>query len=269
VGLDDEVAAGYDRELQRLDVVFRRACDVQTRDRVLDIGCGTGHTTRAAGLAAREGGALGVDISAPAIERARALAAAHGLGNVAFECADAQVQQFAQDRFDVAISRFGTMFFDHATAAFTNIARAVRPGGRLVMMVWQAGARNEWDVAIREALAADVSPVATPAGSAAFSLADPTATTHILAAAGFVDVAFTDVDQPVYYGPDERAALAWVRGFSCTRQLLDRLDPESSAPALDRLRQVMAAHLGDDGVWFGSRAWIVAARRGPAASAWP
>ena len=87
---------------------------------------------------AQAGSALGVDISVPAIERARELAEAQGVRNVTFEQADAQVHRFPRERFDLAISRFGTMFFAEPVAAFTNIGRALRPAGRLVMMVWQA-----------------------------------------------------------------------------------------------------------------------------------
>ncbi|MDQ0374597.1 class I SAM-dependent methyltransferase [Cellulomonas humilata] len=252
-------ASGYDSELQRLDVVFRQACDVQTRDRVLDVGCGTGQSTRAAALAAHDGSALGVDSSAPAVERARGLADAAGLGNIAFERGDAQVHPFPGETFDLAISRFGTMFFHDAGAAFTNLARALRPAGRLVMLVWQAGDRNEWDVAIHRALAEGAQPIAP---SRAFSLADPARTTEILEAAGFVDISFTDVEEPVYYGPDVVAAEAWVRSFTSTGELLERLDPDGAEQGLARLRETLSAHLRDDGVWFGSRAWIVSARRG-------
>src|SRR5206468_4114700 len=76
-----------------------------------------------------------------------------GLGNVTFEHANAQVHRFPQQRFDLAISRFGTMFFDDPVAAFANMTRALRPAGRLVMMVWQPHDRNEWDIAIRQSLA--------------------------------------------------------------------------------------------------------------------
>ena len=124
------------------------------------------------------GGALGVDISAPAIERARELARAEGLRNVTFEHADAQVHRFPPERFDLVISRFGTMFFDDPVAAFANIRRALRPAGRLVMMVWQAHERNEWDVAIRQSLAGPEGPAAAAsAGPDPFSLADPPAVT--------------------------------------------------------------------------------------------
>ena len=125
------------------------------------------------------------------------------------------------------------------------------------MMVWQAHERNEWDVAIHQSLAG-------PGGSAGpdpFSLADPLAVTGILEAAGFAGVTFTDVHEPVYYGPDVAAALDWVQGFTCASQALNRLDPAAAASAVRRLREVLAAHHRGDGVWFNSRAWIVTARR--------
>jgi hypothetical protein len=130
------------------------------------------------------------------------------------------------------------------------------------MMVWQAHQRNEWDVAIHQSLGAIEGPMALPSGGAdPFSLADPSAVTEILEAARFADVAFTDIREPVYYGPDVAAALDWVRGFTCTSEVLKRLGPAAAARAVGRLREALAAHTSDDGVWFNSRAWIVTARR--------
>ncbi|MER6982905.1 class I SAM-dependent methyltransferase, partial [Streptomyces carpinensis] len=205
---------------------------------------------------------LGIDVSAPAIERAREPARTEGLRNVTFEHADAQVHRFPQERFDLAISRFGTMFFDDPVAAFANIGRALRPAGRLVMMVWQAHERNEWDVAIRQSLQAVVGPVAAACdGPDPFSLADPPTVKGILHAAGFAGVAFTDVHESVHYGPDVAAALDRIRGFTCTSEVLKRLEPADAARAVERLRVALAAHLSDDGVRFDSRAWIVTAHR--------
>jgi ubiquinone/menaquinone biosynthesis C-methylase UbiE len=255
-------AAGYDAELWRHNEVLRQTVGVQRHDHVLDIGCGTGQTTRQAARTARAGSALGVDISAPAIKRARELARAEGLHNLTFEHADAQVQRFPPERFDLAISRFGTMFFDDPVAAFANIGRALHPAGRLAMMVWQARERNEWDVAIHQSLEAAEGPAArAPRGPDPFSLADPRTIKEILQAAGFAGVAFTDVHEPVYYGPDVTAALDWVRGFTCTSEVLKGLDPADATRADERLRQALAAHLSDDGVWFNSRAWIITAHR--------
>jgi SAM-dependent methyltransferase len=253
---------GYDAELRLHNEVLHQAGGVQIHDHVLDIGCGTGQTTRQAARTAQAGTALGVDISAPAIERARELARAEGIGNVTFERADAQVHRFPPERFDLAISRFGTMFFGDPGAAFANIGRALRPAGRLVMMVWQAPERNEWDIVIRRSLDGPEGPVAAAsAGPDPFSLADPSAVRELLEAAGFADVTFTDVHEPVYYGPDVAAALEWVRGFACTSETLRRLDPTAAERALGRLHEALTAHLSSDGVWFDSRAWIVSARR--------
>jgi SAM-dependent methyltransferase len=257
--MDRSHLVDYDAELRLHNEVLRRACGVQPREHVLDIGCGSGQTTCEAARLARAGSALGVDISASAIERARELARAQGIRNVTFESADAQVHRFPRDRFDLVMSRFGMMFFDDSVAAFANAGRALRPGGRLVMMVWQAHESNQWAAAIRHALAG-------PGGSAVagpdpFSLADPPAVKGILEAAGFADVTFADVREPVYYGPDVAAALDWVRGFACTSEVLGRLDPAAAARALGRLREMLAAHMSGTGVWFGSRAWLVTARR--------
>jgi hypothetical protein len=130
------------------------------------------------------------------------------------------------------------------------------------MMVWQPHERNEWDVAIHQSLAGPELPVAAAsAGPDPFSLADPPTVKQILGAAGFGAIAFTDVHEPVYYGPDVAAALDWVRGFTCTSNVLKRLDPAAAARAVGRLRETLSAHLSDDGVWFNSRAWIITARR--------
>jgi len=252
----------YDAELQRHNAVLHRAAGVQVSDRVVDIGCGSGQTTRQAARTAQAGSALGVDVSGSAIKRAREIALAEGLDNVSFEQADAQVHGFAADHFELAISRFGTMFFDDPAVAFTNIRRALRPDGRLVMMVWQASERNEWDRAIHHSLGSvDVSVPSPRETPDPFSLADPQIVEEILQTVGFVDVSFADVEEPVYYGPDVAAALRWTRGFTSTSEVLNRLEPAAARNALDRLREELAAHLRDDGVWFNSRAWIVSARR--------
>jgi hypothetical protein len=127
------------------------------------------------------------------------------------------------------------------------------------MMVWQAHDRNEWSVAVRRAL--EGSAAVASAGPDPFSLADPPDVTGILEDAGFADVAFADVREPMYFGPDVATALEWIRGFACTRELLDRLDPDDAARVLGRLRVILAEHNGGRGVRFNSRAWIVTARR--------
>jgi SAM-dependent methyltransferase len=250
----------YDAELGLLNEVLRRAYGIERHDYVLDIGCGAGQTTREAARMAADGGALGIDLSGEAIARARELAQAEGVRNATFEQADAQVHPFLSGRFELAISRFGTMFFRDPLAAFANIGRALRPAGRLVMMVWQGHEQNEWSLAIEEALGGSRDAPASEAPDP-FSLADPAKVEGILDAAGFSDLSFTDVHRPIYYGRDVAAALEWVRGFTCTKEVLARLGTASAERALGRLRGTLAAHASRDGVWFDSRAWIVEARR--------
>lgn len=254
VSPDEQPAAGacavdYDTELQRLDPVFRRAGAIRAHEHVLDIGCGGGKTTRDAARAASAGSAEGVDVSAPMIARAREHAVAEGLRNVRFELGDAQTHAFPPRRFDVVISRFGTMFFADPVAAFRNIRGALDDRGRLVAMVWQAREANEWAMAIQRK---------PGPGPDAFSQADPSAVTRILEATGFADVGFQDVREPVYYGDSVEAALDWIAQFQSMRDALRA--PETASAERERLRGILAQHRRADGVWFDSRAWIVSAR---------
>jgi SAM-dependent methyltransferase len=252
----------YDAELRLLNDALRRAYEIGPVDRVLDIGCGAGQATRDAARLAGDGWALGIDISKEMIEQASLIAEAEGLDNIMFERADAQDHRFPSEGFDLAISRFGTMFFRDPIAAFTNIGTGLRHGGRLLMMVWQGHEQNEWSTSIEMALAATVgSPVPTPEGLDPFSLADPATVRRVLGAAGFTDVTFTDVRQPIYFGQDVAAALQWVGGFACTKEALDRLDPAGGELAIERMREMLVPHAREGGVWFDSRAWIVKARR--------
>src|SRR5688572_27922031 len=148
-----EAIIDYDTELRLHNERLLRSYGINPRDRILDIGCGAGLTTREEARLAVAGSVLGVDVWEPMIDRARRLTIAAGLHNVEFEHADAERHRFTAESFDFAISRFGTMFFTDPVAAFTNIARAMRPDGRLVMMVWQDHHLNEWSVSIERALA--------------------------------------------------------------------------------------------------------------------
>jgi SAM-dependent methyltransferase len=249
----------YDAELRRHNVHFRAAAAVRPCDRVLDVGCGTGQTTREAARAAVDGSAVGVDVSAPMLERARRLSREQGLRNVTYQRGDAETHPFPAEHFDLCISRFGTMFFADPVVAFTNIRRALRPGARLVSMVWRDADRNEWFTATRQALAGSSTPTASASDLEPFSLADPAATQRMLAVAGFAEIAFTDIHEPVHYGPDAGAATDAVLGLQHARGLLASLDPPTAEHALDRLRAMLAAHDTGDGVHLDSRAWIVTA----------
>lgn len=246
----------YDAELRRHHERLRAAIDIGPRDRVLDIGCGAGQSTRDAARLATQGSVVGVDVSEELLRVARRRSEEAGLDNIAYELADAQVAPFPDAHFDLCISRFGTMFFADPAAAFANISRALRPGAGLAQLVWQARERNEWATAIQAALAPGgaASALAAPA----FSLADPAYATGLLSAAGFVSIEFAQVHEPVFYGADVDAAYAAVVGLFLTPAA--RADPQIEA-TLRRVRALLSAHATAQGVLFDSRAWIVTARK--------
>jgi SAM-dependent methyltransferase len=174
---------------------------------------------------------------------------------------DAQVHSFLPQHYDVAISRYGTMFFADPVAALRNIGSALRPGGRLVMMVWQAHEANEWSVAVHQALAPyESSPSVPPGAQEHFSLADPGAVERIVDAAGFTGVQFSDVREPIYFGESIDAAVEWIRGFRFVRHALQRLDVAAAARLLASLRETVAKNCSEKGVWFPAREWIVTAK---------
>ena len=232
-------------------------------DDVLDVGCGTGRSTRDAARLASSGTALGVDLSRRMLERAAAAARADGLRNVRFEQADAQVHPFPEGAFDVVISSFGAMFFADPRAAFANIARAARPGGRLGLLAWRELVDNEWLCAIRGALAAGRDlPTPPPGLPGPFGLADAAQVDTVLSSTGFVDVAIDAVDDTMRFGTDARDAFEFMSTLGITRGLLHDLEPNAAAAAIDALRNTLMEHETTDGVTFGGAAWLITARTG-------
>jgi SAM-dependent methyltransferase len=248
----------YDLELRRHNEALRRAYGIRPADRVLDIGCGAGQSTRDAARMASEGVVLGVDRSQPMIDQARVLTRAAGVANAEYDCSDIEQRVLPHGAYDVAISRFGTMFFADPLAAFTNIRGALRAGGRLVMLVWQSRERNEWAVSIARAFAGDM--IRQRDSELAFSFGDPDIVTPILLAAGFVAPTFDEVRVPVCYGPDADAALEFVLQFTNVKQTLDALPESERERTIEALRELFEAHRTDEGVCFDSRSWIVGAR---------
>lgn len=253
----------YDLELRHHNDALRIVYAIRASDRVMDVGCGTGQTTRDAARLATAGTVLGIDSSQEMIERARALTSQARIGNVEYVCANAEEHELPREGFDLAISRFGTMFFRRPATAFANIRNALRPHGRLVMMVWQSRDRNEWATSIERALASDEAKAASASAvPPAFSLGETGVVENLLDSAGFLAPTFEDVWAPVFYGRDVDAAFEFVSEFSTVRDRIAGLDVRQRAHAVDRLRDLLARHQGADGVWFDSRAWIVIAHRG-------
>lgn len=253
----------YDRSISRYQQVLDAAAAIARGERVLDIGCGNGESTRAAAKAASHGSVLGVDLSKAMLERARDLSAAEELVNVEFEQADAQIHPFEPGAYDVVISRFGAMFFTDRVAAFRNIHRAIRSRGRLVILAWQGLSQNEWIREIRTALSAERDlPSPSPGIAGPFGLADPDGVEAALEAAGYDRVAIASVEEPISAGTDVEDAYRFFCGMGMVRGLVADLDARSRSRALRSLREMLAAHTTAEGVKLGSAAWLITAESG-------
>ena len=238
------------------------AAAIAPGEAVLDVGCGCGATTRAAARTSRHGRVLGVDLSEPMLAEARRLAARDGLSRVEFRQADVQSDPLPRDEFDVAISSFGVMFFDDPHAAFVNIARALRPGGRLVFVCWQPAQRNEHLAVPVRAVASQLgSPTIDDggAGPGPFSLADPERTRRLLLAAGFRDVEVAHATGPMRVGTDIEDALAYYLATPTARGLLADATPSAVAAATAALREALVPYQTADGVYLGGAALLITA----------
>jgi SAM-dependent methyltransferase len=157
------------------------------------------------------------------------------------------------------------MFFSDRPAAFANIRRALRGGGRLVLLVWQPPERNAWFVELTTALAAGRRlPGPPPDAPHPFTMADPAVALGVLSGAGYADVTITGVEAPMYLGPDPDQAYDFTLGF--LGWMLDGLDAVRERRAREALRSTIDAHAGPDGVTFGSAAWLITARSDAAAA---
>ncbi len=257
-----EHADRYDRSSWRHRAHLVDPARLPAGTRVLDIGCGCGAATREAAHLTGDGLVVGLDLSGPMLAVARERAAAEGLTNVEFVQGDAQVHPFEAGTTDLVISSFGAMFFGDRAAAFSNIGRVLRPGGRLAVLTWRELDRNEWLSEIRGALALG-RELGTPPPDAPtpFSLADPDRVRPLLESAGFDAIDFTPVDEPVELGTDAEDAFTFFRNVGIVEGLLDGIDDAGRAEGLANLQAVMAAHATPDGVLLGSSAWLITAER--------
>jgi SAM-dependent methyltransferase len=248
----------YDNALRAYREVYNQRTAIRPGEDVLDVGCGTGQSSRDA--AAHAGSVLGVDLSARMI--ARAIERSAGYPNVTFWQADAQIYPFEPGAFDTVVSRTGAMFFGDRTAAFTNLARALRPGGRMTLLAWQALPRNEWLMVIRDCLAAGRDlPMPPPEAPSPFGLSEPALVEPVLKGAGFADVSFEAVDRPFFMGTDTADATAFATGTGVAQWLLSTLAEDQRAAATDRVYRAMAEHESPDGVQLGSSCWLITAVR--------
>ena len=259
----------YVRETERIEAMngpfgeaMLEAARLQSGERVLDVGCGTGATTiDAARRVGPAGAAVGVDISAAMLDVARQRVS-DGIDNVVFLEADAQVYPFDEGTFDAVISRFGTMFFDDAESAFANLGHAVRPDGRLVI-VCPDPPKSEWVAVTFAAVAPHVGvpDVGPPGAPGPFAFADGDRLARVVKAGGFRDVTLQAVTRPIRLGDDADDVVAFITSLKEGRELLAGKPEANVAAAVDALREAVSRYAGPGGVVMNETAWLASAHR--------
>jgi SAM-dependent methyltransferase len=223
---------------------------------VLDIGCGCGATTLLlAPLVAR---VIALDVSEPMLAVARRRAA--GLANIAFVDADA-ASYATPSPCDLLVSRFGVMFFGDPVAAFANLRRSARPGGRLVFACWRAIGENPWMQVPLHAAYQHIPrlPKPEPDAPGPFAFADPDRVTSVLTGAGWPAPHFSklDVMLDIAAGGGLEAAVHQATHIGAASRAL-REAPEDSRPAaIDAIRAALAPHGEGGRVALAGGIWLV------------
>jgi len=234
----------------------------------IDVGCGFGETTRRmAELVGGDGFALGTDSSPRFVEDARREAAEAGVGNVAFEVADAQTAEWEPER-DYAFSRMGTQFFAAPVPAMRAIRGALKPGGVLAKICWRRKGESpfwaETEQVVERFLSRPEEYEADTCGPGPFSLGNPETLTGILEAAGFEEIELDRRDFDYFMGEDMEEAVDSLLAIGPGAELI-RLNGEQGESRRGEIAEALAAHYADwqqpDGSIVGrGSVWLVAAK---------
>jgi len=225
---------------------------------VLDIGCGTGATTRAiAGRIAPEGTALGFDLSAPMIAHAEMLADQEG-SSARFLAGDAQTHDFPSAGFDLIVSRFGVMFFSDPVAAFANLRRAAKPGAGLAMISWRSIAENPF-MTVAERAAAPYLPDLPKRGGGPgqFAFADRDHVHGILDAAGWIDVSSDALDMPCAF--PVTALDTYLSLMGPVGQMLAKSDQATREQVISAIRDGFSEYISGPDIQFTAACWLTRA----------
>src|SRR5829696_1148994 len=234
-------------------------------DRVIDLGCGFGDTTRRlAELVGSEGTALGLDVAEPFVEQARR-EAEHGPDGVDFAVVDIQVGDLGEG-YDYAFSRMGLMFCANPVQALRNVRSALAPGGRLVAVVWRRKDDNEWahraELVVDEYLEHPEETDQPTCGPGPFSMANADTVSEQLRIAGFEEITLQRCDLPLKIGDDLEHAVEFNMALGPAGEVLrlweDRIDEIRPKIAAD-LREALAEFQGPDGVFAPASTWIIGA----------
>ncbi|MCI2420738.1 methyltransferase domain-containing protein [Saccharopolyspora sp. K220] len=246
----------YNGMLDDFNAALFTAAEIDEGHQVLDVGCGTGRTTRLAAELATRGRVAGIDLSAPMLARARADAA--GIPNIEFVQGDAQVHPFPEAGFDRAISRGGVMFFADLVAGFANIRRGLRPGGRLAF-IGPTAPNPDGDYTRATAALAEFMSGPSPAARGMMSMVDPARIDEVLTEAGFRDITVNRVEAIEVLGEDAAAAAEFICSLGPVQFNLQGLDKSTVDKIRDEVRAGLRRYETPQGVQVPGTVWLVRA----------
>ncbi|HSM39267.1 MAG TPA: methyltransferase domain-containing protein [Afifellaceae bacterium] len=239
---------------------------VRPGDRVLDVGCGFGDTAiKLAGMVGPEGRVVGVDCCDTFLDFACEDAKRLGVRNVSFVRGDAEVALPTHD-FDFVFARFGTMFFANPVAGLRNMRKALRPGGRMVHIVWRNRADNPWlsmakDVVLQ--FLPEPGADALTCGPGPFSMSGEETVRKMMEAAGYTDIAFERVDAPVLIGRDVQDAIDFQLAIGPAGEVFREAGAEAEEKR-DAIEAALAEAINRqkieaDGIVMDSSSWVISA----------
>ena len=251
------------------DAVFP-TLPVRSGDQVLDVGCGFGDTAiRLAGQVGATGLVVGIDCCDAFLDQARAEMKSRGVTNLSFVRGDAEYA-LPTSQYDFVFARFGTMFFANPVAGLRNMRQALRPGGRMVHIVWRERADNPWlsmakDVVLKYLPAPGAD--AQTCGPGPFSMADQAMVREMMKAAGYDRIEFRRVDAPVLVGKDVDDAIAFQLAIGPAGEVFREAGALAEAKRAE-IEAALAAAIdaqkkASDGVVMDSSSWVISAINPP------
>lgn len=239
---------------------------VNEGDRVLDVGCGFGDTAiKLAALVGPRGEVVGIDCCDAFLDYARKDVAARGVRSVSFLRGDAEIALPAEN-FDFVFARFGTMFFANPVAGLRNMRKALRPGGRMVHIVWRQRADNPW-LSMAKDVVLEFLPApgddAQTCGPGPFSMSNEETVRAMMQAAGYADIEFTRVDAPVVVGKDVQDAIDFQLAIGPAGEVFREAGAEAEAkrPHIEAAlaKAIERQKIAADGIVMDSSSWVIGA----------
>ncbi len=239
---------------------------VREGDRVLDVGCGFGNTAiKLAKIVGPKGYVVGIDCCDAFLDFARKDAKDKGIANVSFQRGDAEIA-LPVNEYDFVFSRFGTMFFTNPVAAMRNMRRALKPGGRMVHIVWRERADNPWLSMAKDVVLKFLPPPGEDArtcGPGPFSMASEDMVRGMMRSAGYEQVEFRRVDAQVLVGHSVQDAIDFQLAlgpagevFREAGEVAEKKRPEIEAALAEAIE---AQKSSAEGIVMDSSSWVISA----------